>query len=109
MPFVLVVLLFGPLPEELGWRGYALGDEDASAPGKLHPVKGPDLLTRREREVAALIGRGYSNRRIAEELGITERTAETHVSRVLRKLGLRSRTQIAAWAIEQGPLQIDPT
>jgi predicted ATPase/DNA-binding SARP family transcriptional activator/DNA-binding CsgD family transcriptional regulator len=88
---------------------YALGDEDASAPGKLHPVKGPDLLTRREREVAALIGRGYSNRRIAEELGITERTAETHVSRVLRKLGLRSRTQIAAWAIEQGPLQIDPT
>ena len=59
-------------------------------------------LTRREREVAALIARGLTNRQIAEELFIAERTADTHVEHILAKLGLGSRTQVATWVVEQG-------
>ena len=58
-------------------------------------------LTPREREVLAGVARGLSNRSIAEELGITERTARTHVSNILAKLGLASRTQAALLAAEQ--------
>ncbi len=83
---------------------YALSAEDTSPQAVPEPrgAAPSDPLTRRKRKVAVLIGQGSTNRRIAEELAITERTAETHVSRILRKLGLRSRTQIAAWTIEQG-------
>lgn len=54
-------------------------------------------LTRRERDVALRVADGKSNRSIAEELVITERTVEGHVSNILAKLGFRSRAQIAAW------------
>lgn len=57
-------------------------------------------LTDREREVIALLGRGASNKDIAAELFITERTARTHVSNILGKLGLTSRTQAALYAVE---------
>jgi DNA-binding NarL/FixJ family response regulator len=60
-------------------------------------------LTQRERDTATLIARGWSNRRIANELGISERTVDTHVSHILRKLGLVSRVEIAAWVIERRP------
>jgi DNA-binding NarL/FixJ family response regulator len=60
-------------------------------------------LTPREREVLAGVARGLSNRAIADELGITERTARTHVSNILAKLGLSSRTQAALLAVEHGP------
>jgi DNA-binding NarL/FixJ family response regulator len=59
-------------------------------------------LTAREREVLAGVARGLSNRAIAEELGITERTARTHVSNILAKLHLSSRTQAALFAVEHG-------
>jgi DNA-binding CsgD family transcriptional regulator len=59
-------------------------------------------LTAREREVAALIAQGKSNREIAVALVISERTVESHVTNVLSKLGFTSRTQIAAWAVETG-------
>lgn len=59
-------------------------------------------LTTRERDVLAAVARGLSNRAIADELGITERTARTHVSNVLAKLGLASRTQAALLAAERG-------
>lgn len=59
-------------------------------------------LTAREREVVALVGEGKSNQQIASELVITERTARTHVSNVLRKLRLSSRTQAALWATRHG-------
>ncbi|WP_460345928.1 ATP-binding protein [Actinoallomurus acanthiterrae] len=58
-------------------------------------------LTRRETEVARLIAKGLSNRQIATALVVAERTAEGHVERILHKLGFHSRTQIAAWLIEQ--------
>ena len=54
-------------------------------------------LTRREREIAGLIARGLTNRQIAAAAHISERTAENHVQHILTKLGLHTRTQIAAW------------
>jgi DNA-binding NarL/FixJ family response regulator len=60
----------------------------------------PEPLTERERDVLRLVGRGMSNKEIASELVITERTARTYVSNVLGKLGLASRTQAALYAVE---------
>src|SRR5262249_35996994 len=59
-------------------------------------------LSPREREVAALIAHGCSNAEIARALVITEGTAANHVARVMRKLGVRSRTGIGVWAAERG-------
>ncbi|MFD7618564.1 ATP-binding protein [Streptomyces sp. NPDC059802] len=55
-----------------------------------------DVLTPREREVATLVARGLSNREVAEHLVISKRTADTHVERILTKLGIDSRTEIAS-------------
>jgi DNA-binding CsgD family transcriptional regulator/predicted negative regulator of RcsB-dependent stress response len=59
-------------------------------------------LTEREREVAALIAKGKSNREIADQLVVSYRTVETHVSTILSKLAFSSRAQIAVWAVEIG-------
>ena len=59
-------------------------------------------LTAREREVAALIGEGLSNRAIADRLVVSERTVESYVSSILAKLSFSARTQIAAWAATTG-------
>ena len=59
-------------------------------------------LTAREREIALLIASGRSNREIADELVISENTAERHVANILLKLSLNSRTQIAVWVVEKG-------
>jgi NarL family two-component system response regulator LiaR len=61
-----------------------------------------ERLTRREREVLALIGRGFANKRIALELDIAEKTVKTHVSHVLAKLGVTDRTQAALYAVRAG-------
>lgn len=58
-------------------------------------------LTRREREVAALLSQGLTNREVASELFVSGRTVEAHVHNILKKLGLSSRAQIATWMIEQ--------
>src|SRR5437764_10219448 len=57
-------------------------------------------LTEREREVLALVARGYTNKRIAETLALSEKTARNHVSRILVKLGLGRRSEAAAYAVE---------
>jgi NarL family two-component system response regulator LiaR len=59
-------------------------------------------LTPREREVLLLIARGRSNKRIALELGVAEKTVKTHVGHVLAKLGVSDRTQAALWAVRHG-------
>ncbi|AYF78878.1 LuxR family transcriptional regulator [Nocardia yunnanensis] len=59
-----------------------------------------NVLTRRQKDVARLVAAGHSNKRIAADLVISVRTAETHVEHILTKLGLTSRTQLAAWAHE---------
>ena len=61
-----------------------------------------ESLTRREREVLALIARGRSNKRIAIELGIAEKTVKTHVGHLLAKLGVADRTQAAVLAVREG-------
>jgi DNA-binding NarL/FixJ family response regulator len=66
--------------------------------------RGVDRLSPREREVAALVSRGGSNRAIAEELYISAATVERHVANIMTKLGCHSRAQIAAWAVEHGLL-----
>jgi DNA-binding NarL/FixJ family response regulator len=111
---------------EAGAAGYLLKDADAdevalairsAVAGQMHldpivarlladSVRGPrrpeSSLTPREREVLALVAEGASNRQIAESLVVSERTARTHVSAILTKLGLVSRTQAALWAVREG-------
>jgi DNA-binding NarL/FixJ family response regulator len=58
-------------------------------------------LTRREWQVAGLVGAGKTNREIAQELYVSERTAQNHVQHVLTKLGLSNRSQIASWVAHQ--------
>jgi pimeloyl-ACP methyl ester carboxylesterase len=60
------------------------------------------VLTPRQREVAALVAEGLSNREIADRLVITERSAESHVERIRTRLGFRSRAQVAAWVARGG-------
>ncbi|MGY1643980.1 response regulator [Geodermatophilus sp. SYSU D00703] len=109
-----------------GAAGYVLKDADpaevataitAAAAGEVHldaavarqlarrmaaPQAGLTSLTAREREILALVAQGHSNRDIADRLVISERTARTHVSNVLSKLQLSSRTQAALLAIREG-------
>jgi DNA-binding CsgD family transcriptional regulator len=57
----------------------------------------PPTLTPRQREVAALVAEGLTNREIGRRLGIDERSAEGHLERIRLRLGVRSRAQVAAW------------
>jgi DNA-binding CsgD family transcriptional regulator len=96
-------------------RAYQLGlsllDGIGSAQPRVtagQPAVGPERLTRRETEVAALVAQGLTNRQIAEELVVAQRTVDTHVERILAKLGFSSRAQVAAWAAQQGLLATAP-
>ena len=60
------------------------------------------LLTERERQVLALVGRGLSNAEIAERLYVSPATAKTHVNRAMTKLGARDRAQVVVAAYESG-------
>jgi DNA-binding NarL/FixJ family response regulator len=72
------------------------------------PGDGPTAeLTSRELEVLRLVATGKPNKEIAAELTISERTARTHVSRILRKLRLSSRTQAALWAVREGLVEVE--
>jgi DNA-binding NarL/FixJ family response regulator len=66
-------------------------------------VSEPEHLTNREREVLGLIARGMSNRLIARELALSEKTVKAHVSAILSKLGAADRTQAALWAVRHLP------
>ncbi|MFE3183615.1 response regulator [Streptomyces violascens] len=78
--------------------------EFAAAPRQVAPQRPAtlDTLTRREGEVLSCLGRGLSNAEIAVHLDMAEATVKTHVSRLLGKLGLRSRVQAAVLAQELG-------
>jgi DNA-binding NarL/FixJ family response regulator len=76
----------------------------------LHDARDDDPiseLTSRELDVLRLVASGEPNKRIAAELEISERTARTHVSRILRKLRLSSRTQAALWAVRKGLVEVE--
>jgi DNA-binding CsgD family transcriptional regulator len=88
---------------EAAWaEGQALSVEEVlSDPSTAEPhVR--EMLTPREREVAALVARGLTNRQIAEHLVISARTAEGHVERLRDKLACSSRAQVAVWATRHG-------
>ena len=63
---------------------------------------GHDVLSRRQTEILRLVARGMANKQVARELGITESTVKTHVSHILSKLELPSRTQLALYAARSG-------
>ena len=67
----------------------------------------PEDLTERESEVLKLLARGRANRQIASSLFISEKTVKAHVSKILMKLGVRSRTQAALHAVHKGFVSID--
>ena len=73
--------------------------ESLRAPTREKPV---EPLTEREREVLGLVAQGKANKEIARQLEISERTVRTHVSSILGKLGLVSRTQAALYAVREG-------
>ncbi|WP_223735722.1 ATP-binding protein [Streptomyces purpurogeneiscleroticus] len=83
-----------------------LAEADTGTPGTVPSARAErrtcDTLTRREREVAELVGQGLSNREIAERLVISKRTVDAHVEHILGKLGCSSRTEIARTLAELG-------
>jgi two-component system, NarL family, response regulator LiaR len=113
-----------------GAIGYLLKDTDAdelrraikaAARGQVHLApqaaarlmrevrtpESPENLTERETEVLKLLARGRANRQIATSLFISEKTVKAHVSRILMKLGVRSRTQAALHAVHTGFVSIE--
>jgi DNA-binding CsgD family transcriptional regulator len=73
----------------------------AGRPPRSTLLRKPCSLTQREQEVARLIADGFTNRQIAADLRISERTADTHVQNILNRLGLVSRAQVAAWVADR--------
>jgi NarL family two-component system response regulator LiaR len=81
--------------------------QELSHPSDQRP--GLDLLTEREIEVLQLVARGQSNREISSGLTISEATVRTHVSNILTKLNLSSRTQAALYALREGLASLHDT
>ena len=102
----------GPAPAEPPWpdRNPSATVRDQPAQRPAHPVPEPssklDVLTPREREIAALIGQGLTSREIADRLVIGKGTADSHADHIRTKLDLRSRAEIAAWAVRHGVLEV---
>jgi NarL family two-component system response regulator LiaR len=76
-------------------------------PSKQKPAPAQEALSEREIEVLKLVAKGYSNQVIGEHLIISPKTAKTHVSNILSKLGLSSRTQAAVYAMREGLVSAD--
>jgi pimeloyl-ACP methyl ester carboxylesterase/DNA-binding CsgD family transcriptional regulator len=90
--------VLGPILEFLG----ATAPEPMPAGSAQSPSGlGSSPLTARQSQVASLVAEGRTNRQIAEQLGIEERSAEGHVERIRQRLGVSSRVQVAAWWIRQ--------
>jgi DNA-binding NarL/FixJ family response regulator len=71
-------------------------------------LEATSVLTTRELDVLRLVGDGKANKEIAAALGLSERTVRTHVSSILGKLGVSSRTQAALWAAREGLVDLGP-
>jgi DNA-binding NarL/FixJ family response regulator len=67
-----------------------------------------NALSRREHQVLVLIGHGFTNADIAADLGTSERTVSTQAIAMYRKIGVRSRTQAALWAVAHGIVEVPP-
>ena len=80
-------------------------DELPGTPGRQRPA---GLLTGRERQIAALVGEGMSNRDIAQQLGISKRTVDAHLEHIFGKLGISSRVQLATGLSPTAPFPERP-
>jgi DNA-binding NarL/FixJ family response regulator len=80
-------------------EGVVFAVEDKQPPKPTPAVRAdpPAQLTRRQLDIARLVAEGFNNKQIAVPLFLAERTVETHVTNILNKLGLNSRTQISRW------------
>jgi DNA-binding CsgD family transcriptional regulator/tetratricopeptide (TPR) repeat protein len=95
------------MPEQAIEHSLGVG-EPLLPPPATHPSgEGTTALTPREEEVAALVSRGLTNRQIASELSISGHTVATHITKILKRLGLSSRSQLSAWVAERGLPQSD--
>jgi DNA-binding CsgD family transcriptional regulator len=83
---------------------YALSAEERQFPQQVarRSGRGSAALTPREEEVAVLVYHGLTNRQIAADLSISEHTVATHIARILKRLGLSSRSRLSAWVAERG-------
>jgi len=95
---------FGSKKSDQAWSdGLAMGLERAvgyALEEHIEAVADSGPLSPRELEVAQLVAGGMTNRDIAEKLFLSERTVEGHVEKIRNKLGFRSRTEVARWAVE---------
>lgn len=103
----IVERLTATIPDTELARDFAAEATGQISPARKRPVRAAEIrkfggLTPREREVAALISQGTSNRAIAARFVLSERTVEKHVENIMSKLGFEARTQIAAWVVESG-------
>ena len=73
-----------------------------STPDNLNTADPQVSLTRRERDILRLLAQGLSNKEIAAQLCLSEKTVKNRVSEILSKLGMHNRTQAAIWAVEHG-------
>jgi DNA-binding NarL/FixJ family response regulator len=78
-----------------------LAEADAFLAGAAATARAQDPLTAREREVAGLVAQALPNREVARALVLSERTVESHVRSILAKTGLKSRTEITRWWLQQ--------
>jgi len=76
---------------------FAVEGEQRPSPTPATRSQPPAVLTRRQLDVARLVADDLSNKQIADRLFLSERTVETHITNILNKLGLNSRTQISRW------------
>jgi DNA-binding NarL/FixJ family response regulator len=84
-------------------RGFGLDEATDAYESLSRPDRGPaGPLTAREVDVLCLVARGLSNRQVAEELVVSERTVHAHLRTTYRKLGVASRAGATRWAIEHG-------
>jgi non-specific serine/threonine protein kinase len=79
-----------------------LASSVANVAPPVRPHEDGSPLTRRQRQVAALVARGDTNRQIARSLGITEKTVEMHLSQIMNRLAVHNRAQVAAHAVRAG-------
>jgi DNA-binding CsgD family transcriptional regulator len=91
----------GAVAARLGMKPLAAAADRAKAAAPSTSASSADPLSAREREIAALVAEGLTNKQIAETAHISERTAENHVQHIFTKLGFNTRSQIAVWFTQQ--------
>ena len=94
-------------PEQAIEYSLDIGEPLLPPPATHRSGENTTALTPREEEVAVLVSRGLTNRQIASELSISEHTVATHITKILKRLGLNSRSRLSAWVVERGLSQSD--